>query len=149
MPDWELVSRPYLAEKVSSLDDLFYFVNQNPISITRTINPKKSFDLIQVCNNLSDFSESILQKYKYKFDYLISMNLNTSLHFTAKMSLNDRDMLNRSIYENRHLFKHLRRSRIMKYKIEGLFFNLFPKKTIQIYTFLQNLFFFKKYTKRG
>lgn len=128
----------YLAEKVSTLNDLLYFVNYNPTSITRTVNPKKSSDLIKVCISLSEFSKSILSKYKYKYDNLISMYLNNSLYNSFNMDKNDKKELNMNIYENKYLFKHLTNSRVLKYKIEGFLFKLFPKKTVQIYKFLQH-----------
>lgn len=127
----------YLAEKVSSVNDILYFVNQNPTSITRTVNPKKSYDIIKVCNSLSEFSKFILPKYKFKFDNIISTNINNALYNSFEMNRGDKDKLNNIIYENRHLFIHLRKSNILKYKIEGYIFNLLPKMTVQVYQFLQ------------
>ena len=47
--DSELTPRAYyLAKKVSFTNELIYYVRQNPNSITRTPNPKRSFDLVNV-----------------------------------------------------------------------------------------------------
>lgn len=136
--DTEFTPRAYyFAERVSSINDILYFVNQNPTSITRTVNPKKSFDIIEVCNSLSEFSNTVLPNYVNKFDNIISMNLNNSLFNTFNIEKEDKDKLNNTIYHNRYLFKHLIRSKVPKYKIEGLLFYLFPKKTVYIYTLLQ------------
>lgn len=127
----------YFARKISSVNDIFYFVNQNPTSITRTNNPKKAFDIIKVCNSLSEFSTSILPEYKIKFDNIISTNINSALYNSFEMNSGDKDKLNNIIYENRHLFIHLKKSNILKYKIEGFIFNLLPKRTVHVYQFLQ------------
>jgi len=127
----------YYASKIKILEEPIYYFYKRPNSITTSINPQKAFDLIKVCNSLSEFSKQILPKYKHKFDYLISMNLNGSLFNSFSMEIDDIKKLNKCIYESRHLFKHLIRSQVFKYKFEGLLFKLFPKKTIQIYKFIQ------------
>ena len=127
----------YFADRISRINDLFYFVNYNPTSITRTINPKKSYDLIKVCNSLSEFSKIILPKYKYKFNNLISMYLNNSLYNSYYMTKKDIEVLNVNISKNRHLFRHLINSSVTKYRLEGFLFKLFPHKTVQIYKYIQ------------
>ena len=50
----------YFAGKVSLTNDIIYYVRQNPNSICRSANPKKSFDLVNVvCPHLSEFSKSV------------------------------------------------------------------------------------------
>lgn len=131
----------YLAERVSSLNKVLYFVCQNPNSITRTVNPKKAFDLIQVALSLSEFSNKVLPNYKYIFDYLVSLNVNSSLNNSYFINKMDNRRLNRTIYENKHLFKHLINSNKIKYKIEGFLFKVFPRHTIQVYKLIQNFNF--------
>lgn len=127
----------YFAERVSSLNEIFYFVYQNTSSITRTINPKKAFDLIKVACSLSEFTQNMLPSYIPIFNYKISICINSSLHNAYYFDKQTERELNNYIYENRHLFEHLVKSKMVKYKIEGLLFKLFPKKTIQIYKFIQ------------
>lgn len=129
----------YLANKVSFLNDIIYFVNQNPNSITRTINPKKAYDCITVSKSLSLFSENVLPPYKFIFDDLISMTINTSFTHTYYMKVKEVEEFNKLMYDNRYLFKHLLRSKTTKYKIEGVLFYLFHKKTSLIYKFIQKL----------
>lgn len=131
----------YLSDRVSSLDDVLYYVYQNPNSITRTVNPKKAFDLITVALSLSKFSISVLPDYKYIFDYLVSLNLNSSLYNSYFISKLSNKHLNRTIYENKHLFKHLINSNKIKYKIEGFLFTIFPRNTIRVYKLIQNFNF--------
>jgi glycosyltransferase involved in cell wall biosynthesis len=127
----------YYASKIKILEEPIYYFYKRPNSITTSVNPKKAFDLIKVCNSLSEFSTSILPEYKIKFDNIISTNINSALYNSFEMNSGDKDKLNNIIYENRHLFIHLKKSNILKYKIEGFIFNLLPKKTVHVYQFLQ------------
>jgi glycosyltransferase involved in cell wall biosynthesis len=127
----------YLATNLVIVDKPIYYFYKRPGSITTSINPKKAYDLIIVCNSLSKFSMSVLPEYISKFDYLISMNLNSSLYNSFKMENDEKIKFNNFIFDNRHLFLHLKRSKVRKYKIEGYLFDLFPKKTVYIYTLLQ------------
>ena len=129
----------YFLNRISFLNNIFYFVRQNPSSITRTPNPKRAFDCIVVANNLSDFSKNVDKDVKTQFDNLISMNINNSLFNTFEMSEEKINELNLFIYKNRFLFKHLSASSILKYKLEGLLFNIWQKKTVQVYQNLQKL----------
>lgn len=129
----------YYLNKISFLDDICYFVRQNPTSITRTPNSKKAFDCIIVAKCLSDFSENINQDLKIQFDNFISLIINNSLHNTYEMSKKNRKELNQFIFKYKFLFKHLLKSSRLKYKMEGILFYIWPKKTIQVYQIIQKL----------
>lgn len=129
----------YYVKKILFLNDILYFVRQNPTSITRTPNPKKAFDCITVAKSLSYFSKNVERKLKKKFDFLISMNINNSLSNTYGMTEEKKNELNKFIFEHRSLFKHLLSSNILKYKLEGILFYVCPKKPIQIYQIIQKL----------
>lgn len=88
---------------------------------------------------LSDFSENINQDLKIQFDNLISLNINNSLYNTYEMSKIKRKELNQFIFKYKFLFKHLLKSSRIKYKIEGILFYIWPKKTIQVYQIIQKL----------
>lgn len=128
----------YYAEKISFLNDIIYYVNHNPKSITRSINPKKSFDLVNVvCPHLSEFSESVLEEYKGIYHDLISMYLNNALSSILNTDKNNQRLLNHDIYEHKELFVHLKKSSKYKYRIEALLFSLFPKHYIGLYKLLK------------
>lgn len=128
----------YLAEKISFTNDIIYYVFQNPNSITRSTNPKKSFDLIEyVCEHLSDFCANVEEEYKYLFHNMISMYLNNALANILKSDKNNQKKLNICLYEHRDLFYHLRKSTQNKYKIESFLFKMFPKKYLEIYKLLK------------
>lgn len=128
----------YLADKVSLTNDIIYYVRQNPNSITRSSNPKKSFDLVNVvCPHLSEFSKCVDARYQYLFHDMVSMYLNNALFNIVDTSKDNQQRLNEAIYNNRSLFMHLKRSTILKYRLEFVLFNLFPQNTVQVYKMLK------------
>lgn len=129
----------YYADKIKILSKPVYYFYKRPNSITTTVNPKKAFDCIVVSLNLSKFSQSILKEYKTRFNDIISLIINNSLYNTYEMNKLTAKELNNFIYDHKYLFKHLVRSSVIKYKIEGILFYLFPKYTIQIYKLIQKL----------
>lgn len=131
----------YLADKVSLTNDIIYYVRQNPNSITRSANPKKSFDLVNVvCPHLSEFSKCVDARYQYLFHDMLSMYLNNALFNIVDTSKDNQQKLNEAIYNNRRLYMHLRRSTIFKYRLEFVLFNLFPRKSVQVYKMLKLIF---------
>lgn len=129
----------YLAKKIMLIDDLLYFVNLNPNSITRTVNPKKSFDLIKVCISLNSFLLNVEKDYQKVFSNLISCNLNTSLHNIYFMNKEESKCLNLELRKNHHLFTHLLKSDFIKYKIEWFLFQIFKGKYSQVYKYIQKI----------
>ena len=128
----------YFAEKVSLTNDIIYYVRQNPNSITRSANPKKSFDLVNVvCPHLSDFATIVDARYQYVFHDMISMYLNNALFNIVDASRDNQQILNEAIYNNRSFFIDLKRSTIFKYRLEFVLFTLFPRKSVQVYKMLK------------
>lgn len=131
----------YLAQKVSFLNEQIYFVCQNPNSITRTLNPKRSFDLVNVvCPHLLEFSKTVDLEYKYIFHNNVALYLNNALAYICKADKVKQLELNDAIYKNRYLFKSLAKASLFKYRLEYILFQLFPSNTIQIYKFLKRKF---------
>jgi glycosyltransferase involved in cell wall biosynthesis len=129
----------YFLKRILFLDDVCYFVRQNPTSITRTPNPKKAFDCIIVAKSLSVFSENIDKNLKTQYNNLISLNLNNSLYNTFEMSDEKIKELNNFIHIHKYLFKHLLKSNRLKYILEGVLFFLFPTKTVLVYKTIRKL----------
>lgn len=117
----------------------YYFIRAN--SITTTVNSKKSFDLIKVAKNLHAFYTEYIndEEAKNTFSYYISMNINNALSLARSYSKKEKGGLNKSLGDNRILFIHLKKSPMIKYKIEGYLFSMFPSHCLSIYTFLSNL----------
>ena len=128
----------YLADKVSLTNDIIYYVRQNPNSITRSSNPKKSFDVVNVvCPHLSEFSKCVDTRYQYLFHDMVSMYLNNALFNIVDTSKDNQQRLNEAIFNNRSLFMHLKRSTILKYRLEFVLFTLFPRRYVQVYKMLK------------
>lgn len=133
----------YLAKKLVVLNKFIYYKYANPHSITRSVNPKKAFDIIKVANSLSMFSQSVPSDLRYLFNNKISLNINNSLNLSYQMEKATKRALNIEWNHNKFLFKHLIKSSILKYRIEGIIFWIFPQYCVQIYKFLH---FIKKNT---
>lgn len=139
--DSELTPRAYyLAKKVSFTNDIIYYVYQNPTSITRSGNPKKSFDIINVvCPHLSEFvKKDVDAAYKYVFYNNIGMKLNDAMTYIKYTSDENKQLLNEAIVANLYLWDDVLRSNVIKYKVEAFLVKLFPKHPLMVYTFLQN-----------
>lgn len=137
--DSELTPRAYyLAKKISFTNDLIYFIFQNPNSITRTINPKRSFDLVNiVCNHLADFGSKVDPEYQYIYYDNVALYLNNAIFYICSSDKKKQSELNDSLYKNRHLFKILGKSTHLKYRLEAILFSAFPKHCVQIYKMMK------------
>lgn len=128
----------YLAKKVSITNEIIYVVRPNPNSICRSPNPKKSFDLVNVvCTHLAAFAQEVEPDDQVIFHNLISLYLNNGLNNIVGHKAEYISKLNEDIYKNRFLFDNLRKSSILKYKLESILFKLFPRNTVQVYKFLK------------
>lgn len=134
----------YFLNRVSSYSPVLYFVRQNPTSITRSVNPKKSYDCIEVAKSLSYFNDSIVcDELKYVYYNQIGLLVNNSLYNILRSKHDNVALKEFGIFicANNSVFDSLTRSSIMKYKIEGLLFKIFPKYIINTYKILTNLKF--------
>lgn len=127
----------YFLERLGYTNEILYFVFQNQNSITRSFNPKKSHDRIIVANSLCKFSKDVEKKYLSIYHYQIGQVLNNALHDLIGAEKGIIDAFNRDMYNNRHLFVHLIKSDVIKYKLEGVLFKIFPRKTFSIYKLMQ------------
>lgn len=128
----------YKAQKVSLMNDIIYYVYQNPSSITHTVNPKRSFDIIRwVCTSLEKYSEEVKPEHLVIFHNLISSNINSALCHIGQCDKERQRSFDKEMYKHRKLFYHLLKSSVLKYRIEGVLFTLFPRHTGRIYKFMQ------------
>lgn len=139
--DAEFTSRAYfMAQKVLFVSGIVYNRYPNPNSITRTVNIKKSHDLVNaVCPSLFNFSKDLPKEDKVIFDDIISLCLNNALYNTKYVSEEQQGKLNDEIYKNKFLYRSLISSSKLKYVVEGVLFTLFPKHSVRIYK-LMSLF---------
>ena len=128
----------YMARRVMLLNDICYYYLTNLNSITGSANPKKSFDIIKVCESLDKFTETVENKYKIHFHNDIAMYINNSLNNSYAMESSDVRKLNDAWKEYSYLFGHLRLSNKRKYQLEYYLFRIFPFYC-QVYKLLQYL----------
>ncbi len=129
----------YLADKVSFVNDIIYYVFQNPNSITRTPNPKRAFDLVNVvCTHLSKFCKSIVRKeHRPVFYNLIALYLNNALAYICMADKRQQKLLDDAIFLNEHLILDMQNASSIKYRLEVFLFRVFPKHYVRIYKILK------------
>lgn len=139
--DAEFSPRAYfLAERVGAIDQCLYYVRANKGSITRSYNPKRSLDYLEcVIPSLSAFADKTGREYRKGFDNLISSNFSNALKNSLSFHPEDREELDRCAYRQRRYLKHLRRSVVMKYRIEGLVLSLFPRHMCAAYKAMKKI----------
>lgn len=125
----------YFAEKVYVLNEVLYLIRQNPNSITRSLNFKKNFDLIEVSLSLDKFvcKNRIHGRVGKSFSRLISISLNGAMRNIRLMDSETFALLKKNLLENKNIFKHLLNSSQIKHKIEGIMFKLSPKMSLKIF----------------
>lgn len=124
----------YKAARVGSSNDIIYFVRQTPGSITRSANPKKSYDHLTVVGQLDRFaSEHADKEYRPYFDKQIADCLNSCFNNMCRLKDEDRRKLEAVIYENRHILRHFLNSSALTHRIEGMLLNAFPRHILGIY----------------
>ncbi|MCU7618705.1 glycosyltransferase [Chryseobacterium sp. PBS4-4] len=134
--DEEFVNRMlYLAKNIVSLSELIYCVNFREGSITRSSNPKKSFDMLIVIGELYDFSQS--KEDKTIFFNRIGLLFNNALYNLRNSEEIDKKTFNLE-YSKRFPFikKCLLKSDRLVYKVEGLLLYVPTLKPTFIYNFL-------------
>lgn len=128
----------YYAERVGFLDDIIYYVRQTPNSITRSINIKKPLDLLVVMRRLHQFSISLSDAPSY-FDDKISSALNQAMTQALLMPESSQNTINKAIIENKDLYYHLVKSKLLRYKIEGLLLRAFPNRPLAVFKTLRHI----------
>ena len=125
----------FLAERCTSYDEVVYnYYQRSSGSITSQSNPKRAFDYLKVAISVDNFyKEETNGECSSFFHNYISMLINNALSLVQSSGTEFSDYL----YNQKFLFKHLRRSNILKYKIEGYLFSILPKYYVQMYIFLQ------------
>ena len=130
----------YAAKKIAfHKPPIYYYLKRASGSIMAEPKPKRSSDLMTVCRHLNDFQISRVEgeKANRHFNHMISIHLNHALCNICKCSVAEMKRFNTEMQQNRDLFIHLKDAGLMKYRLEYNLFSLFPKKTVEVYRFLQ------------
>lgn len=123
----------YYAQRVEEIDDIIYYVYQNPNSITRTVNPKKSFDNIIVAERLLEFANDKDDDWKNTTSHLVVRSLNGSLHDSLKIDRESKKILANELYSKRYLFRCYRTEKRLLHRIQGALFSIFPRWVPYLY----------------
>ena len=128
------------AEKVCVIDrPLYYYWVKTGNTITKTVNPKKSYDNIIVAESLSNFKENnpMPANVKQVFENHISLIINNTLDNINQSDKQTAKDFNKFLRTKKNLFSSLRKSNKMKYKLEYLLFSVFCNY-VGVYNFIQN-----------
>lgn len=128
------------AEKVSVIDrPLYYYWVKTENTITKTVNPKKSYDNIAVAESLSDFKKknAIPDNVKQVFENHISLIINNTLDNINQSDKQTIREFNRFLRTKKYLFRSLRKSNKLKYKLEYVLFSV-SCNYVGVYNFIQN-----------
>lgn len=128
------------AEKVSVIDrPLYFYWVKTENTITKTVNPKKSYDNIIVAESLSDFKEknAMPDNVKQVFENHISLIINNTLDNINQSDKQTIREFNRFLRTKKYLFRSLRKSNKLKYKLEYVLFSV-SCNYVGVYNFIQN-----------
>lgn len=125
----------FFADRCTSLDIVVYnYYQRTGGSITSTVNSKHAFDYLRVAISIHNFYFNIARgECAFYFHNYISMIINNALYTVA----NKEKEFSHELYKHRYLFKHLLKSKKIKYKVEGVLFTMFPNNTVLIYKLLK------------
>lgn len=128
------------AEKVNVIDrPLYYYWVKTENTITKTVNPKKSYDNIIVAESLSDFKEknAMPDNVKQVFENHISLIINNTLDNINQSDKQTIREFNRFLRTKKYLFRSLLRSDKLKYRLEYVLFSV-SCNYVGVYNFIQN-----------
>lgn len=127
----------FLAERCTSYDKVVYnYYQRTSGSITTVANPKRAFDLLKVAYSIDTFYTEVAKgRCSLFFHNHISLMINNALSVVGEKNRAFSSLL----YKEKRLFVHLRKSSILKYKVEGWLFTLFPNRSVSIYNLLRKI----------
>lgn len=135
----------YFANRVMCINKPLYYVFHNPNSITRSVNPQKAYDLIEIAMSYVNFIDQnkVDKKIRVLFINLIGLVLNSSLAEIFFMNKSEKFYFFKYLKKNQNLFYCLKKSSVIKYKIEGFLFMISSSLFFKIYSRLYFVFYKK------
>ena len=132
----------YLAKNVVVVPEVLYTVIHEPNSITLVPRPKRAFDCLIVAERLKSFIEyqKITDSAVLRiFNNYISNVINGALKVIVQNSDEDQALFNRTLHSKPLLLHTFSETRVIKYRIEGILFKLFPERYTRIYSLMKML----------
>lgn len=111
----------FWANNIMVINQILYFVNINPNSTTRRVNPKQAFGLILVAKSLYDFVQQNVtcKKTASIFYNLISITLNSAIRKSVLLNENDyKTLVNIICREKKMMVKSLLGSKSLKHNFQ-------------------------------
>ena len=127
----------FYAIKIGITNELFYYYYTRTDSITKEKNPKNCFDLLIVCKCLMNFSNKVDPDLQPYINNVISTSFNSSLAYSMDIDPKLKLTLKQQISLNKEIFTYMRKSKNIKFKIEGFIFSLFPNNVMDLYKLLK------------
>lgn len=127
----------YFAKRIIRTNKILYHSYVNNNSITKTPNPKRSFDLLSTCKELSEFADNhkLSKKEEKAWNKFISISLNYALFLMRNHPEDIKAEFNTELSENRPLFCRMIHSSSIRHIMEGLIFK-YSQNYILIYSLL-------------
>ena len=124
----------YYLKDVVSVDKVLYLKRVNDDSITRTVNPKKNYDLIKVSRSLRDFAQEIPDEADRKYFMRLASNAfkMAMTNETRLMDKKTRKEFNKHLYQNADLLKSFFNSDRFLSKIEGTLLSVFSRNMLMV-----------------
>lgn len=135
--DSEFEPRAYFyAQKAIAINEVLYYVRPNPTSITRSINPKRAFDLLIVSNSLHNFNAKINNPVaKTKISQCICECLNVAFSNYKLLGTKDKKRLLEALDKSNDLFINFGASASIKHRIEGFLFFISPGRKTMVFLY--------------
>lgn len=128
----------YKAKKIASDKEFCYnYLQRSQGSIMSSFSMKRLRDVIFVNNNLYDFSKNLPSKAKKSFYSYIALNNNSILLGYRNLPKEQKDEAKVLFIENKHLFKCMFFSNVLKYKLEGAVFSLSIRAGLFFHTIIR------------
>ena len=135
----------YRAERVMAINDIIYYVRHTPGSITRSVNPKRIFDLMTVVESLLNFTNtSVTGEYRQWMYFQAAHSLNWCLSEMGGLTQEQRKEAAAKLCEHKDFFRYMIKSPSILHKVEGLLMIIFPYHASTIFRHLRNIDLRKK-----
>lgn len=133
----------YMAETVRVVPEVLYTVfHGDDNSITQVPRPKRAYDMLTVVERLMEF---FIKHDEYKttiWNIMCNNNagiLNTAFYVILCNNKTECDKYNKYVYEKRHIFRSFTGASLLKYRLEGCLFRLFPRHSVDVFKLVHNL----------
>ena len=133
----------YMAKSIKVIPEILYTVIHEPNSITSVPRAKRAFDCLIVAESLSHFVETN-EEHNTAIGRVIADNaaivINNGFNVIVQNNRKEQKKFDQSFHDKRHvLISIMARASKLKYRLESVFFRIFPQHYVWIYKMLKYL----------